>query len=58
MLRPKHAMQTQRRRSLYIGKSHDRILRHAAEAFPPTRQGTILNFHRVISMATNTSMVL
>jgi len=34
------------------------ILRHVAEAFPPARQGTILNSHRVISVATNTSMVL
>jgi len=33
-------------------------LRHVAEAFPPARQGTILNSHRVISIATNTSMVL
>jgi len=33
-------------------------LRHVAEAFPPARQGTILNFHRVIGIATNTSMVL
>jgi len=29
-----------------------------AEAFPPARQGTILNSHRVIGIATNTSMVL
>jgi len=34
------------------------ILRHVAEAFPPARQGTILNTHRVIGIATNTSMVL
>ena len=34
------------------------ILRHVAEAFPPARQGTILNNHRVIGIATNTSMVL
>jgi len=34
------------------------ILRHVAEAFPPVRQGTILNSHQVISIATNTSMVL
>jgi len=33
-------------------------LRHFAEAFPPARQGTILNNHRVIGIATNTSMVL
>jgi len=33
-------------------------LRHVAEVFPPARQGTILNSHRVISIATNTSMVL
>jgi len=34
------------------------ILRHVAEAFPPARQGKILNSHRVIGFATNTSMVL
>jgi len=34
------------------------ILWHVAEAFPPTRQGTILNSHRVIGIATNTLMVL
>jgi len=31
---------------------------HVAEAFPPARQGTILITHRVIGIATNTSMVL
>jgi len=34
------------------------IMRHVAETFPPARQGTILNNHRVIDIATNTSMVL
>jgi len=34
------------------------ILSHFAEAFPPAKQGTILNSHRVIGIATNTSMVL
>jgi len=34
------------------------ILRHVAEAFLSARQGTILNSHRVIGIATNTSMVL
>jgi len=34
------------------------ILRHVAEAFPPAMQETILNSHRVIGIATNTSMVL
>jgi len=34
------------------------ILRHVAEAFPPARQGTILNNYRVIGIAANTSMVL
>jgi len=34
------------------------ILRHVAEAFPSGRQGTILNNHRVIGIAANTSMVL
>ena len=31
---------------------------HIAEAFPPARQGTIVNNHRVIGIATNTSVVL
>jgi len=34
------------------------ILRHVAGAFPPARQGTILNNHRVIGIPANTSMVL
>ena len=34
------------------------IWRHVADAFPPARQETILNNHRVIGIATNTSMVL
>jgi len=34
------------------------ILRRVAEAFAPARQGTILNYHRAIGIATNTSMVL
>jgi len=34
------------------------ILRHVAEAFPPAMQGIIPNFHRVINIATNTSMML
>jgi len=34
------------------------ILRYVAEAFPPARQGTNLNSHRVIDIAANTSMVL
>jgi len=28
------------------------LQRHVAEAFPPARQGTILNSHRVIGIAT------
>jgi len=46
-------MQTQRRAS---AKRMTSILRHVAEAFPPARQGTILNSHGVIAI--NTSMVL
>jgi len=55
-----NAMQTQRLRSLHIGKTHDQqpILSHVAEAFPPARQGTILNKHRIIAIAANTSLVL
>ena len=34
------------------------ILRLVTEAFPPAGQGTILNSHWVISIATNTSLVL
>jgi len=34
------------------------ILRQVADAFPPARQVTILNTHRVIGIVTNTSMVL
>jgi len=34
------------------------LLRHVAEVFPPARQVTILNSHRVIDFATSTSMVL
>jgi len=33
-------------------------LRHVAVAFHPARLGTILNSHRVIGIATNTSMLL
>jgi len=33
------------------------ILKHVAEEFSLARQGTILNCHRVIGTATNTSMV-
>jgi len=39
-------------------KRMTRILRHVAEAFPPARQETILNSHRVIGIANKTSMVL
>jgi len=53
-MRLKHAMQTQRRKSLHIGKTHDQHLEAFAEAFSPARQGTILNSHRVIGIATNT----
>jgi len=34
------------------------ILRNVAEAYPPAKQETILNCHRIISIATNTSMAL
>ena len=49
-------------RSIFRGADHctsagriTSILRHIAEAFPPARQGTILNNHRVISIANNIS---
>jgi len=46
-----------------MGKTHDQHIErhwHVAEAFSPARpgKGTILNFHQVISIAINTSMVL
>jgi len=41
-----------------LAKRMTSILRHVAELFPPARQRTILNSHRVIGIATNTSMVL
>jgi len=34
------------------------ILRHVAEVFPSAKQGTIINSHRVIGIATNTSVVV
>jgi len=51
ILRHKMPKQTQRRWSLHIGKMHDQHL----EAFPFAGQGTILNSHRVMGIATNTS---
>jgi len=49
-------------RNLYsvakCGSKLRRRLLNVAEAFPPARQGTILNSHQVIGIATNTSMVL
>jgi len=50
--------QTQRRRSLHIGKTHDQRLRHVAAAFPPASQGKIQNSHQVIGIATNTLLVI
>jgi len=41
-----------------LAKRMTSILRHVAEAFPPARQGTILNNHRVIGIAANTLMVV
>jgi len=48
---------------IFIGAGHctsakrmTSIVRHVA--FPPARQGTIRNNHRVIGIAANTSMVL
>jgi len=50
--------ESQTRRSLHIDKRRASFLRHVAEAFPPASQWTILNFHRVIGIATNNSMAL
>jgi len=55
---PKNVKQTHRRSHCTWAKRMTSILRHVAKAFPPARQGTILNSHRVIGIATNTSMVL
>jgi len=55
---PKNVKQTHRRSHCTSAKRMTSILRHVAEAFHPARQGTILNSHRVIGIATNTSMVL
>jgi len=57
-IEPKNVKQTHRRSHCTSAKRMTSILRHIAEAFPPARQGTILNSHRVIGIATNTSMVL
>jgi len=56
----KNVKQTHRRIKSHCttAKRMTSILRYVAEAFPPARQGTILNSHRVIGNATNTSMVL
>jgi len=55
---PKNAKQTHRRSHCTSAKRMTSILRHVTEAFSPARQGTILNSHRVISIATNTTMLL
>jgi len=58
ILRRKMQKQTQRRRSLHIAKTYDHHLEACCGGFPPARQRTILNSHRVLGIATNTSMVL
>jgi len=74
IMRLGNAMQTQRRMSLQIGKMHDQHLEAFAEKNtsanasrcwscvagdnPPAMHGIILNSHRVLSIATNISMVL
>jgi len=57
-MRLKHAMKNKGAGQCTSSKGMTSILRHVAEAFPPARQGTIPNSHRVIVIATNTSMVL
>jgi len=54
---PKNIKQTHMRSHCTSAKRMTSILRHVAEAFPPARKGTIINSHRVIGIATNTSMV-
>jgi len=57
---PKNVIQTHRRIKSHCTSASrmTSILRHVAEAFLPARPGSILNSYRVISIATNTSMVL
>jgi len=50
--------QTQRRRSLHIGKTHDQHLEACCRGISSCYAGAILNSHPVIGIATNTSMVL
>jgi len=52
---PKNVKQTHRRSHSTSAKRLTSILRHVAEAFPPARQGTILNSQKHV---TNTSMLL
>jgi len=47
---PKNLKQTHRRSHCTLVKRMTSILRHIAEAFPPARQVTILNCHRVIGI--------
>jgi len=54
----KNVKQTHTRSHFTSAKRMTSILRLVAEEFPPARQGTILNYHRDIGFATNTSMVL
>jgi len=56
ILRLKHAMQTQRNR--YIGKTHDQHLEACCRGISSCWEGKILISHRVIGIATNTSLVL
>jgi len=57
---PKNVKLTHRRIKSHCksAKRMTSILRHVTEAFPPAKQGSILNSHRVIGIATSTSMVL
>jgi len=55
---PENVKQTHRRSHCTSAKLMTSMLRHIAEAFPRASQGTILNSHQVIGIATNTSMVL
>jgi len=55
---PKNVKQTHRRSHCTSAKRMTSILKHVAQGFPPARQGTILNSHRVICIATNTQMLL
>jgi len=59
-MRLRHAMQTQRHRSLHIGKTHDQLLEACCRGISSwwVRENPKLPSSHFIGIATNTSMVL